>query len=217
MAKSTNEALKSGNSGNADNSGLSGSVIAEAGKQGTADQGAVKHLQDMLQGAQQGNAASPVNDAGELKKSAETPAQTAGAQQPIQEPKPATSHEQGSQKMPGQPFDIPQYLRVNPVTNQQEIDAIATFLENYRKAGASETTKKAAPQQQAAQDDEDVLNLHNKRLQEFGAGYVVANRAGVEQVFTAHTWQRLGGDKNTDGWRRVVQTPPEVKALQGKQ
>jgi hypothetical protein len=55
--------------------------------------------------------------------------------------------------------------------------------------------------------------LHAERLRVYGEGYVVANRQGVEQVFTRQTWKLLGGRNNTDGYREVVSTPPEVTNL----
>lgn len=103
---------------------------------------------------------------------------------------------------PNAPFNIPQYLQTNPVQNQEEIDAIATFLEGYRnKSSQAETAK-------LAQADD-----HAALVKKYGEGYVKAKKGNQEQVFTAITWQRMNGNSNQDGWRQVVNTPPEVAAL----
>lgn len=104
---------------------------------------------------------------------------------------------------PNAPFTIPQYLHDHPVQNQEEIDAIATFLEGYRKKDSQADTAKLA------QADD-----HASLVKKYGEGYVKAKKGTLEQVFTALTWQRMNGNNNQDGWRQVVQTPPEVAALQ---
>lgn len=59
--------------------------------------------------------------------------------------------------------------------------------------------------------------LHAERLRVYGPGYVVARRAGIEQVFTQQTWKLLGGRNNKDGYTEVVATPPEVQNLKKAQ
>jgi hypothetical protein len=81
------------------------------------------------------------------------------------------------------------------------------------KAQQSATASATAPADNNLSDPE----LHQKRLRQYGPGYVVAKRNGIEQIFTAVAWDRLKGDNNTDGWARVVETPPEVKKLQSKE
>jgi hypothetical protein len=98
-----------------------------------------------------------------------------------------------------QPFMVPQYLNENPVKTQEEIDAIAAFLQAYR---AGTHAPVAAPA--------DSLE------KQFGAGYVVAIKNGEERPFTRMAWDRMGGNKNQDGWREVVKVPKEVKDLQAK-
>jgi hypothetical protein len=97
------------------------------------------------------------------------------------------------------PFQVPQYLRENPPVNQEEIDAIAEFLKGYR---AHVHAPVAAP----------VDELEKK----YGAGYVVAKKGTDERPFTRTAWDRMGGNKNQDGWREVVKVPQEVKDLQAK-
>lgn len=211
MAKSTNPAAAAAAQGQ---SPLGASVINAAGNQpakeaGDVNQEAVKEDAEKI--ADDANKQSPVNNAGQLKQ------EDKGAGD-FQKPLPNDQGVEGKKEMPQSApseFAAPQYLRDNPVQNAEELEAIAEFLKAYRSKGVtSETTKQGAQPVQPEADK--VLELHNSRLNEYGAGYVIAQRAQIEQVFTAISWQRLGGDKNTDGWRRVVQTPPEVKALQGK-
>jgi hypothetical protein len=59
--------------------------------------------------------------------------------------------------------------------------------------------------------------LHEQRVKAYGEGYVVANRKGVEQVFTRQTWKLLGGRGNQDGYTEVVATPPEIANLKKTQ
>lgn len=59
--------------------------------------------------------------------------------------------------------------------------------------------------------------LHEQRVKAYGEGYVVANRKGVEQVFTRQTWKLLGGRGNQDGYTEVVATPPEIANLKKAQ
>lgn len=66
-------------------------------------------------------------------------------------------------------------------------------------------------------DQSSAATLHKERLRVYGEGYVVANRQGVEQVFTRQTWKLLGGRNNKDGYKEVVNTPPEVANLQKAQ
>ena len=103
---------------------------------------------------------------------------------------------------PNAPFTIPDYLQANPVQNQEEIDAIATFLEGYRKKDSQAETAKLA------QADD-----HESLVKKYGQGYVKAKKGNQEQVFTAITWQRMGANNNQDGWRQIVATPPEVQNL----
>lgn len=100
------------------------------------------------------------------------------------------------------PFLVPSYLQQNPPINQEEIDAIAGFLERYRKQPTHEEKAKQQESDEAAQ-----------LVRQYGKNHVRARKGGQEQIFTAITWQRMGGNKNQDGWREVVQTPPEVKGL----
>ncbi len=58
-----------------------------------------------------------------------------------------------------------------------------------------------------------VTMAHEDLVKKYGENYVIAQRGDLQQVFTAIAWKNLGGNKNQDGWREVIQTPPEVKAL----
>lgn len=99
----------------------------------------------------------------------------------------------------GPAFNVPQYLQENPPVNQEEMDAIAAFLQAYR-AGVH------APVAAPADDLE----------KQFGKGYVIARKGTDERPFTRTAWDRMGGNSNQDGWREVVKVPQEVKDLQAK-
>lgn len=109
------------------------------------------------------------------------------------------SNEAKGNILTAQPFLVPAYLNENPPMNQEEIDAIAAFLQAYR-AGIHAPV--AAP----------VDDLEKQ----FGKGYVVARKGTDERPFTRTAWDRMGGNSNQDGWREVVKVPQEVKDLQAK-
>lgn len=45
----------------------------------------------------------------------------------------------------------------------------------------------------------------------YGPDFILAKgKDGVERPFTRMTWDLLGGDKNKEGLKRVIDTPPEV-------
>jgi len=111
----------------------------------------------------------------------------------------AAANEAKLGRLKPEPFLVPAYLNEHPPVNQEEIDAIATFLQAYR---AGTHAPVAAP----------VDSLEKQ----FGAGYVVAIKNGEERPFTRMAWDRMGGNKNQDGWREVVKVPKEVKDLQAK-
>jgi hypothetical protein len=70
--------------------------------------------------------------------------------------------------------------------------------------------EKNSPAQKAPAEKDPTEDLVKK----YGANYVVAIKNGENRYFSRVTWDRMNGNKNQDGWREVVKTPPEVKALQ---
>lgn len=91
--------------------------------------------------------------------------------------------------------------------SQQDLvlDALEPFFKERLKQN-----EKAKHQPEKEMTNEE----HEANVKKYGKGYVKARRGKLEQVFTLITWQRMGGNKNQDGWQEIVQTPPEVKNLQ---
>lgn len=56
----------------------------------------------------------------------------------------------------------------------------------------------------------------NYLLQKYGPNPVVAEKGSIQTIFSRVAWDNLktGKDGTKDGWREMVQVPPEVQALQ---
>src|SRR4051812_2262650 len=179
---------KAANSAPAKDKGLEADILNEGAKAATpVNQQAVK---DAAQNLGDGKPAGPINEAGQpVIGSQETMAGTPGpgVQLPGSNLPPvndaakanqAMAEEWGDKErdaaiaaanagkvapMSAQPFVVPQYLHDHPVQNQEEMDAIAAFLQAFR---AGTHAPVAAPA--------DSLE------KQFGAGYVVASKNGEE-------------------------------------
>lgn len=203
---------KAANTAPAKNKELEADILNEGAKAAGANPVNQQEVKDAAQNLGNVPATSPINDAGQPMIGAQgTPAPELQGKDFIPNTNQANAGEWGEKerdaaiaaaneakadRLKPQPFLVPAYLNENPPINQEEIDAIAAFLKGYREGGA-------VPQ---------VDELEKQ----YGKGYVIAKKGTDERPFTRIAWDRMGGNKNQDGWREVVKVPQEVKDLQAK-
>ncbi len=205
-----------GKSINPKDSELAAGIINEGAKaaQPPVNQEAVKQqAQDIGNHANQGNAIPPQQ--GELQGQPGPATQLPGSDlPPVQAGTGASAQTLANEleRQHNQNFTVPQYLNENPPLNQAEMDAISGFLQKFRKD--QEAAKQALlPDPEADAKKEGANKLHTERVKKYGQGYIVAKRAQVETIFTRRAWDNLGGAQNKDGWKQVVEMPPEIAHL----
>lgn len=206
MAKAAKEAP-------AQNKALEADILNEGAKVAGATPVNQQEVKDAAQTLGNAPATGPINNAGQSVIGAQgTPAPEQQEQAPVTNQANAddwgekerdaaivASNEAKADRLKPQPFLVPAYLNEHPPVNQEEMDAIAEFLKGYR-------ARVHAPVSAPVDELEKT----------YGQGYVVAKKGTDERPFTRIAWDRMGGNKNQDGWREVVKVPQEVKDLQAK-
>lgn len=72
------------------------------------------------------------------------------------------------------------------------------------------------PNQQPEKLDEDEAEkkLHDQLKEQYGPGFVRAQKDNQTTTFTARAWELLG--ENKEGWKPLTKKPKEVKDLEAK-
>lgn len=109
--------------------------------------------------------------------------------------------------LPGQPV-VDEYEEKRRTAEEAARKAYNDVMDGQAQTSAAVVDQSKGP---------EAGTLHEQRIKAYGEGYVVANRKGVEQVFTRQAWKLLGGRGNQDGYTEVVATPPEIANLKKAQ